>query len=323
MTDTMSNTSSKSNSSSLNKSLKAQKKISPTGKGSATTTNNNNNTNGERLINQGSGRQTNQLKFISQVIVKALWKHNFSWPFQKPVDAEALGLPVSSSPPTNPLEAYSLNSCPPLQDYHKIIKHPMDLGTIKKRLELNYYHTAAECVSDFNTMFRNCYVYNKPGEDVVVMAQTLEKLFIQKVAQMPADEVTLETGVSSSAKNVNTETPKLTHTLRTHSQSSPNTPHTQQQQQQATGPSASATTSSSSAAAIKSKLANPTSEVLAATPSATATSSSSQPSSSAASSSSQSSTSTPNSLNKVSQPSLHAYSCRLYQFECFLLNLDK
>jgi len=196
----------------------------------------------------------------------------------------------------------------------------MDLGTIKKRLELNYYHTAAECVSDFNTMFRNCYVYNKPGEDVVVMAQTLEKLFIQKVAQMPADEVTLETGVSSSAKNVNTETPKLTHTLRTHSQSSPNTPHTQQQQ--ASGPSASATTSSSSVAAIKSKLANPTSEALA-TPSATATSSSSQPSSSAASSSSQSSTSTPNSLNKVSQPSLHASFCRLYQFKYFLLNLDK
>ena len=44
---------------------------------------------------QGNGRQTNQLKFISQVIIKALWKHNFSWPFQKPVDAVALGLPVS------------------------------------------------------------------------------------------------------------------------------------------------------------------------------------------------------------------------------------
>ena len=43
----------------------------------------------------GDGRQTNQLKFIQQVVIKALWKHNFSWPFQKPVDAEALGLPVS------------------------------------------------------------------------------------------------------------------------------------------------------------------------------------------------------------------------------------
>lgn len=67
------------------------------------------------------------------------------------------------------------------QDYHKIIKQPMDLGTIKKRLENNYYWSAKECIQDFNTMFTNCYVYNKPGEDVVVMAQTLEKLFLTKV----------------------------------------------------------------------------------------------------------------------------------------------
>lgn len=57
----------------------------------------------------------------------------------------------------------------------------MDLGTIKKRLESNYYYSAQECIQDFNTMFTNCYVYNKPGEDVVVMAQTLEKLFLNRV----------------------------------------------------------------------------------------------------------------------------------------------
>lgn len=57
----------------------------------------------------------------------------------------------------------------------------MDLGTIKKRLENNYYWCADECIQDFNAMFNNCYTYNKPGEDVVVMAQTLEKLFLAKV----------------------------------------------------------------------------------------------------------------------------------------------
>lgn len=57
----------------------------------------------------------------------------------------------------------------------------MDLTTIKKRLENNYYWNAKECIQDFNTMFTNCYVYNKPGEDVVIMAQTLEKLFLTKV----------------------------------------------------------------------------------------------------------------------------------------------
>ena len=50
-----------------------------------------------------------------------------------------------------------------IPDYHKIIKHPMDFGTIKKRLENNYYWSAKECIKDFNTVFTNCYVYNKVG----------------------------------------------------------------------------------------------------------------------------------------------------------------
>lgn len=37
----------------------------------------------------------------------------------------------------------------------------MDMGTIKKRLENNYYRSASECMQDFNTMFTNCYIYNK------------------------------------------------------------------------------------------------------------------------------------------------------------------
>ena len=37
----------------------------------------------------------------------------------------------------------------------------MDMGTIKKRLESNYYWSASEAMQDFNTMFTNCYIYNK------------------------------------------------------------------------------------------------------------------------------------------------------------------
>ncbi|XP_027487197.1 bromodomain-containing protein 2 isoform X3 [Corapipo altera] len=112
------------------------------------------------------GRITNQLQYLHKVVMKALWKHQFAWPFRQPVDAVKLGLP----------------------DYHKIIKQPMDMGTIKRRLENNYYWGAAECMQDFNTMFTNCYIYNKPTDDIVLMAQTLEKIFLQKVAQMPPEE---------------------------------------------------------------------------------------------------------------------------------------
>ncbi|XP_045761111.1 bromodomain-containing protein 3-like isoform X1 [Maniola jurtina] len=126
------------------------------------------------------GRVTNQLQFLQKNVIKAVWKHRFAWPFHQPVDAKKLNLP----------------------DYHKIIKKPMDLGTIKKRLESNYYYSAQECIQDFNTMFTNCYVYNKPGEDVVVMAQTLEKLFLNRIAQMDKEEKEIEMPSNSSKSTV-------------------------------------------------------------------------------------------------------------------------
>ncbi|NWU08934.1 BRDT protein, partial [Cephalopterus ornatus] len=120
----------------------------------------------EYLNNKSSGCQTNQLQYLQRVVMKALWRHNYSWPFHQPVDAAALNLP----------------------DYYSIIKKPMDLGTIKKRLEHNYYTKAAECIEDFKTMFLNCYMYNKPGDDIVFMAEELEKVFMKKMAQMPPEE---------------------------------------------------------------------------------------------------------------------------------------
>ena len=37
---------------------------------------------------------TNQLQYLNKVVMKALWKHQFAWPFYQPVDAVKLGLPV-------------------------------------------------------------------------------------------------------------------------------------------------------------------------------------------------------------------------------------
>ncbi|KAG7283349.1 hypothetical protein CRUP_000875 [Coryphaenoides rupestris] len=105
-------------------------------------------------------RATNQLQFLQKAMMKSLWRHHFAWPFHEPVDAYRLNLP----------------------DYHKIIKQPMDMGTIKKRLENNFYCSASECIQDFNTMFTNCYIYNKPTDDIVLMAQSLEKIFLQKAS---------------------------------------------------------------------------------------------------------------------------------------------
>ena len=49
---------------------------------------------------------------VSRSVLSCVWAHKYAWPFKKPVDADALRLP----------------------DYHTLIKQPMDLATIKKRL---------------------------------------------------------------------------------------------------------------------------------------------------------------------------------------------
>ncbi|XP_028909711.1 bromodomain-containing protein 2 isoform X3 [Ornithorhynchus anatinus] len=137
------------------------------------------------------GRVTNQLQYLHKVVMKALWKHQFAWPFRQPVDAVKLGLP----------------------DYHKIIKQPMDMGTIKRRLENGYYWEATECMQDFNTMFTNCYIYNKPTDDIVLMAQTLEKIFLQKVALMPPDEQELVVTVPKNSHKKGAKLAALQGTL--------------------------------------------------------------------------------------------------------------
>jgi len=111
-------------------------------------------------------RNTNQLQYILKTVIKAVLKHHFAWPFTNPVDAIKLKLP----------------------DYHNIILHPMDINTIKKRLENCYYWSAQECIHDFKTMFQNCYFYNKPGEDVVFMGKTLETVVTSKLVDMPPIE---------------------------------------------------------------------------------------------------------------------------------------
>ncbi|XP_064649292.1 bromodomain-containing protein 3-like isoform X2 [Lineus longissimus] len=139
-----------------------------------------NNTEGEQTnAVHKKGRMTNQLQYLTKTVMKTVWKHQFAWPFHQPVDASKLNLP----------------------DYHKIIKHPMDLGTIKKRLESHFYCSAKDCIMDFNIMFSNCYTYNKPGEDIVLMAQALEKLFLNKTAQMPHEECELQPPQKKSAKH--------------------------------------------------------------------------------------------------------------------------
>ncbi|XP_029185046.2 bromodomain-containing protein 3-like isoform X2 [Acropora millepora] len=123
-------------------------------------------------------RTTNQLQYLSKTIMKAMWRHPYSWPFHDPVDAVKLNLP----------------------DYYTIIKKPMDMSQIKKKLENHEYTCSQECIDDFRLIFNNCITYNKPGEDVVLMCQTMEKVFNQKLATMPPEEYEMILGPKKKAE---------------------------------------------------------------------------------------------------------------------------
>lgn len=59
-------------------------------------------------------------------MLNTLWKHNNAWIFYEPVDPQKLGI----------------------LDYHDIIKHPMDFGTIKQKLQSNQYTKCDEFLAD-------------------------------------------------------------------------------------------------------------------------------------------------------------------------------
>lgn len=88
---------------------------------------------------------------------------NLSWPFMEPVDPVKLGIP----------------------DYFNVVKTPMDLSTIKKKLDAGSYNRADEFEADVRLMFQNCYLYNGAESDVSRIGRDLEAVFDRKWATKP------------------------------------------------------------------------------------------------------------------------------------------
>eukprot|EP00824_Muranothrix_gubernata_P010709 TRINITY_DN2380_c3_g1_i2.p2 TRINITY_DN2380_c3_g1~~TRINITY_DN2380_c3_g1_i2.p2 ORF type:complete len:397 (+),score=74.82 TRINITY_DN2380_c3_g1_i2:110-1300(+) len=91
-------------------------------------------------------------------IVNNLMRHKWAWPFNVPVDWKALQI----------------------TDYPVIITHPMDLGTIKTRLDTGGYTDMNEVARDIRLVWRNAMTYNPPDNDSHIMARALSEAFEDK-----------------------------------------------------------------------------------------------------------------------------------------------
>uniref|UniRef100_A0A0E0LQU9 Bromo domain-containing protein n=1 Tax=Oryza punctata TaxID=4537 RepID=A0A0E0LQU9_ORYPU len=102
-------------------------------------------------------RSTNYAEAFKQCgnLLKNLFKHQWAGPFLVPVDAVKLNIP----------------------DYFDIIKKPMDLGTIEKKLNAGMYSTPWDFAADVRLTFDNAMTYNPIGNDVNLMAKTLKRIF--------------------------------------------------------------------------------------------------------------------------------------------------
>ncbi|PUZ72183.1 hypothetical protein GQ55_2G373100 [Panicum hallii var. hallii] len=88
-------------------------------------------------------------------ILKKLMDHKGGWLFHKPVDPVLYGIP----------------------DYFDVIRNPMDLGTVKKKLSDKKYVMASEFAADMRLTFANAMKYNPPGNHVHAVAEQLNRIF--------------------------------------------------------------------------------------------------------------------------------------------------
>jgi bromodomain-containing factor 1 len=107
-----------------------------------------------------------ELKFCETVVAELHKKKHgtYAYPFLHPVDPVALNIP----------------------NYLRIIKKPMDFGTIQSNLKSGLYVSAKEFYADSKLVFANCYKFNPPADEVYKMGKLTEEIFDTEWAKKDA-----------------------------------------------------------------------------------------------------------------------------------------
>mmetsp|Transcript_10089 Transcript_10089/g.22117 ORF Transcript_10089/g.22117 Transcript_10089/m.22117 type:complete len:1723 (-) Transcript_10089:284-5452(-) len=106
-------------------------------------------------LNTGLQLSPPRLKAKCLEVLKVLQSHQHAWVFNTPVDPVELNLP----------------------DYFEVIKKPMDLGTIRKKLENGVYTRLEEFEEHVHLTFGNAMLYNPEGTVVYNMAKDMKIKF--------------------------------------------------------------------------------------------------------------------------------------------------
>lgn len=106
-------------------------------------------------LNKGLQLPPQKLKTKCLEVLRVLQGHQHGWVFNSPVDPIELGL----------------------SDYFEVIKKPMDLGTIRKKLENNCYHSLEDFYGNVHLTFDNAMLYNPEGSVVYNMAKEMKDKF--------------------------------------------------------------------------------------------------------------------------------------------------
>lgn len=96
-------------------------------------------------------------------ILRQLKKKSEAGPFLQPVDPVALNIP----------------------HYPDIIKNPMDLFTVEKKLTDGVYKDVEEFSADMRQIWQNCYTFNGSDAPLSKWANTLSSLFERQLLKMP------------------------------------------------------------------------------------------------------------------------------------------
>lgn len=99
---------------------------------------------------------------VAALLKDRIMAHPASVPFRRPVNAAALKL----------------------KDYHKIVKKPIDLGTIYSRCILGDYNCLQDVVKDVELMVSNAKLYNPPGNFVYRQADEVLDLFFMALTPL-------------------------------------------------------------------------------------------------------------------------------------------